>query len=587
MSEEQSKSSPERELSPEEIDALVVFLREVPLFAELRTADLEALVTIARSEFFADGSEIYHQSEADNTLYIIQSGEVSLTHIDPQGAPNEVGMRGPGTWLGESSLLLGEPHDVTVHAVTQVAMITFSRKEFNELKARTPGLFDRLTPKEENSRKINAPHYGWQEEDESVVIFVRQHKWALVRSMLVPIGLLAITFIAAAVLSQIIPALTIILVIVALLIPLLFGFYVLIDWSDDYYVVTNKRLVHVDELPIVRKRREEAPLSSITEIQFARHSILAHVLDFGDLRVETFGGAVAMRDIPQPNRVKEAILREIERVKARARAAERAAIRDELRQRIIPRSTPVTEDTAAEEAARVVVEEPRPSFFQVVRGVLGYFWPRLREVQGDAIIWRKHWIVLLQTAKWPLLGMIITLVAFVVWWNHSILLNWLPDGLWWLWIVIGLGFFAWYLWIFEDWRNDQYIVTSSRIIDIERRPFLMSETRREAVLSRIQTTDLNIPSPAAQVFRYGNVSIRVPGAVIEFKSVKDPAGVQSEITKRIAEFTRRAALNEARGRHTELSDWFAAYTQIQHQPQRQGIPQPPVSSEEQSNNDGS
>src|SRR5450759_4586011 len=130
MSEVQSDFSPERELSPEEIETLVEFLRQIPLFAELRTADLEALVTIARSEFFAAGGELYHQSEGDNTLYIIQSGEVALTHIDPQGAPNEVGTRETGAWLGESSLLLGEPHDVTVRALNKVAAITFSRKEF-------------------------------------------------------------------------------------------------------------------------------------------------------------------------------------------------------------------------------------------------------------------------------------------------------------------------------------------------------------------------------------------------------------------------------------------------------------------------
>lgn len=584
MSEVRADLLPERELSPAEIEALVEFLRQIPLFAELRTNDLEALVTIAHSEFFAAGGELYHQSEDDNTLYIIQSGQVGLTHIDPQGAPNDVGMREAGAWLGESSLLLGEPHDVTVRALNDVVAIAFSSKEFKELCDHTPGLFDRLTPREENASKINAPHYGWQGEDEAVVIFVRQHKWALVRSMLVPIGVLVVAFVVVAVLSQIIPTLTAFLVIVAVLIPLLIAFYVLIDWSDDYYVVTNKRLVHVDELPIIRKRREEAPLSSITEIQFARHSILAHVLDFGDLRVETFGGGVSMRDIPHPNLVKEAIQREIERVKARARASERSAIRDELRQRIFARTVSATELENSESGSSPV-EQPQPSIFQIIGGALGYFLPRLREVQGDTIIWRKHWIVLLQTSKWPLLGLTITFMAFVIWWNHSVLLNWVPDNLWWLWVVIGLGLFAWYLWLFEDWRNDQYIITPTRVIDIERRPFLMSETRREAALSKIQTTDLNIPSPSAQIFRYGNVSIRVPGAVIEFKFVKDPAGVQAEITKRIAEFNRRVALNDARGRHTELSDWFAAYNQIQHQPQRPEIKRPPVSPEEQSDHD--
>ena len=572
MSETQSDSSPDSELTPEQLDALVEFLRAIPLFAELRQSDLEALAHIVRSETFAAGGEVYHQSEADNTLYIIQSGEVSLTHIDPQGAPNEVGTRGPGAWLGESSLLLSEPHDVTVRALTDVEMVVVSRKEFKELYDKTPGMFARLTPKPDNANKLHAPHYGWQGEDEAVVVFVRQHKWSLFRSLLLPFGLLVVALLAALLLGQLVPGLRPILLGLAILGPTGFGFFVLIDWADDYYVVTNKRLVHVDELPLIRKRREEAPLSSITEIQFARHSILAHLLDFGDLRVETFGGAVSMRDIGHPNEVKESIQREIERVKARARASERAAIRDELRQRIFSHAIATQPGASAEPAP---AKEEKESIFRVFLGVLGYFVPRLREVEGDSIIWRRHWVALLRVAWPPILGLIITFMAFFLWYNRSPLLNFIAESTWWIWLASGLVFFVWYLWVFEDWRNDQYIVTSNRIIDIQRSPFLLQETRREALLSKIQTTDLSIPSLSARILRYGTVQVRIPGSVIELKEVKDPAAVQTEITKRMAEFARRMALNEARGRRTELSDWFAAYSQIQQQgPPRPATPPP-------------
>lgn len=584
MSENQPNPPPEHELTPEQIEALAEFLHQIPLFAELRQSDLEALATIARSEGYAAGSELYHQSDSDNTLYIIQSGQVLLTHIDPQGAPREVGTREAGAWLGEGALLLSDPHDVTVRALTDVSVIVISSKEFKELYEKTPGMFARLTPNAENASKIRAPHFGWLAEDEAVIVFVRQHKWSLFRSMLVPFGILAVTFIVAVIVSEIVPGLTVLVVILALLIPVLFGFYILIDWTDDYYVVTNKRLVHVDEMPIIRKRREEAPLSSITEIQFARHSILAHLLDFGDLRVETFGGAVAMRDIPHPNGVKESIQREIERVKARARASERVAIRKELQQRIVAQ-TQAPESSAPPAPA---TNADKPSVFDVIRGFFAYFWPRTREVQGDSIIWRKHWVELIRTSRLPLILMGVDIIGFLLWYNAIFPFNNKAlDRFGWVWLVIGLSLFAWYLWKFEDWRNDQYILTSTRIIDIQRRPFLMSETRREAALSKIQTTEFNIPTPTARFFGYGNVSIRVPGTVIEFKAVKNPTAVQAEITGRIAEFNRRVALNEARGRHTELSDWFAAYSQLQQQGLRPAAPPPPVSPGEQSDNGSS
>src|SRR3972149_8559556 len=155
----------DRQLTREEVEALVEFLGKVPLFAELRTSDLRALMSIAETDVYPAGPVLYHQGEVDNTLYIIFNGEVRRVHIDPQGAPQEAGTRGVGAWLGESALLLGEPHDVTVRAVTETTVITFERTTFKAVCDSTPGLRVRLTPNEENARKINAPHFGWQAED--------------------------------------------------------------------------------------------------------------------------------------------------------------------------------------------------------------------------------------------------------------------------------------------------------------------------------------------------------------------------------------------------------------------------------------
>lgn len=561
----------ERQLSESEITALVEFLGQVPLFQALRTEDLEALVPIANRETYAPGAELYHQSEGDGTLYIIYEGEVALSHIDPQGAPNEVGTRGSRARLGESALLLGEPHDVTVKALTPVTALLFTRNEFKAVCDAVPGLWGRLTPKEENARKINAPQFGWQADDESVVLFTREHVWSFTRAALLPAGVLIVGGLLVYAVAQVSPILATILGVLIGLILVGSLFYLVLDWRNDYYVVTNKRIVHIDEIPIIRKRREEAPLSAVTEIQFARNSIIAHLLDFGDLRAETFSGAIFIKDIPHPNAVKETIQREIERVKARARAAERTAIRDELSKRIIAKEARI--DIVPTPAAL-----PRPSSQFILAGIFRYFFPQLREIQGDSIVWRKHWVKLWEVAWLPFLLMGVSIWAVINWWNRWVPFGLLSDDVWWFWPIPFSIFFAWWLWQFEDWRNDIYILTSTRIIDIERVPFLLSEKRRETTLSRIQTTEFKIPTPLARFLRFGTLTIRVPGAVFEFIDIVDPAGAQTDINKRLAEFNKRQAENEARGRRNELSDWFAAYDQIRQPagPPRAESPSPQV-----------
>ena len=80
------------------------------------------------------GHDVYRQSDDDQTLYIVYSGDVRLIHIDPTGAPNDVGTVGRGKMLGESALLLAEPHDVTALALTDIVTLVFKRETFMPLR---------------------------------------------------------------------------------------------------------------------------------------------------------------------------------------------------------------------------------------------------------------------------------------------------------------------------------------------------------------------------------------------------------------------------------------------------------------------
>lgn len=547
-------------LSEEQTEQLAETFRQVPFFKELRPSDLRALAVACQIKTYRAGAELYRQSDVDNLLYILTAGQVALYRVDPQGVESFIGLREPGPdgWLGEASVLLGDAHDVTALAYTDLAVIELERKALAQLMREDPGLRGRLNPKQENADRLNAPHFKWQAADESVIKLVREHAWALYRRMVIPVVALIGLLVAGVVFGSVISVLTIVFLVLGALVFVGIGAYVFIDWHDDFYVVTNKRVVHIDQIPGIRQKLEEAPLSAIQEIQFARNSILAHVLDFGDLRVETFGGSVAMKDVPQPEKVKSLIFREIEKVRSRARAAARKAIHDELHRRVGQKQT-----SSAPPVAAAPSEAPSgTTLVSFLGGALRYFFPRLREVAGDSVIYRKHWVALLRKSKYPLTGLVFTMIATLIWWNRGLLLGLLPDSFWVAWLVLLLVFAAWSLWIFEDWRNDLYIVTSTRLIDIQRVPFLLQETRKESGLDKVQTMEVKILTPWARLLRYGNVIIRVPGAVYEFNDVQNPTAVQIEISKRVDQFKRRQAENEARGRRTELSDWFAVYDQI-------------------------
>ena len=542
-------------LSPSQTEALVEFLRSVPLFSQLTDEDLHALIPLATRETYPAGRDVYRQSDDDKTLYIVYSGDIRLIHIDPAGVPNDVGLAQSGRMLGESALLLTEPHDVTALALTDVVTLTFKRDTFMPLRAQQPRLWGRLDISELVLKRLNAPHYGWQAADEAVVLFTREHWWGLLRRMFFPLLALLIIIGLLILIQQELAAFLGLAVVVGVLILGGIVTYVFVDWHNDYWVVTNKRIVHVDELVLIRKRRDETPLPSVTQVQYERHGIAAAMLDFGDLEVETFTGNIGMRNMPNPMHIKAEIQEEVEKLQARERAAGRKGIRDDLEKRIISNEiVEVTPEEPEEEPS------PRPA---ISFGILRYFFPKLVDVQGDAIIWRKHWIVLWRRAWLSTLLIGAALLALRNWYFREMPLGQILDSdAWWIWPFILGGLGAWWWWVFEDWRNDEYLLTGNRVIEINRTPFSLDERRRESPLSDFQSTELKIVGPWQKMFRYGTLIVKLPGAQVEFKDIVDPAGAQTEITKRLNAFNAKKAEKDAQARRNELTDWFAAYDEI-------------------------
>jgi hypothetical protein len=542
-------------LTPNQSDELLQFLQGVPLFSRLYEEDLRVLLSLVQRESIQAGRDLYRQSDDDKTLYLVYRGQLRLIHIDPTGVPNDVGIAQPGRPLGETALLLAEPHDVTALAITDVVTLIFKRDDFLPLRETQPRLWSRLNISEPVAQRLNAPHYGWQAKDEAVVLFTREHWWGLLRRMFFPLIALAGIVALLIVIQQSLPTLLWLAVLIGLVVLGGLVTYVFIDWRNDYWVVTNKRIVHVDEIVFIRKKRDETPLPSVTQVQFERRGIASAIFDFGDLEVETFTGNIGMRDMPNPMLIKREVQEEVERLQARERAAERLGIRDVLEKRIVAKEVPEAPPAPAQEAPA-----PRPAFSF---GIIRYFFPKLVDRQGDAIIWRKHWIVLWRRALWSTLALGIALLAFLNWYSGAAPLGViLEDGAWWIWpLILGvLG--AWWWWVFEDWRNDEYLLTGNRVIEITRTPFSLSEKRRESPLSDFQSTELKVVGPWQKLFRYGTLIIKLPGAQVDFKDIVNPAAAQMEITKRLNAYNAQRAEKEAQARQNELTDWFAAYDEI-------------------------
>ena len=106
----------------------VLFLRKVPLFAELDPADLQQVARIATERAFAVGEVIARQGEMGDALYIVMSGAV---RVDQDG--REIARRGPGDAIGEMSIVSAIPRIATLTAAEDTRTLRIARAEFESI----------------------------------------------------------------------------------------------------------------------------------------------------------------------------------------------------------------------------------------------------------------------------------------------------------------------------------------------------------------------------------------------------------------------------------------------------------------------
>ena len=128
------------QLPPPQIRMVACQLKAVPLFARLDEAWLERLAEVVRSKGLRANSELFHQGDPGDALYIVAEGSLKVVVETVTGSEVTVATRGPGSILGELSLLDGKPRSASVVAVTACRLWTLTRQVFFSVLAQSPDI---------------------------------------------------------------------------------------------------------------------------------------------------------------------------------------------------------------------------------------------------------------------------------------------------------------------------------------------------------------------------------------------------------------------------------------------------------------
>lgn len=155
-----------------------------------------------------------------------------------------------------------------------------------------------------------------QEDDEKVVLFLRQHLivnvvWVLLTVLLIFAPTVVFPFILHFLPIPIQIPVRYILVSTLFWYLATFGFALasFLRWYFNIYIVTNQRIVDIDFVHLLFKQFSEAKLNKIQDLTYSSGGIFATIFNYGNVLVETAGEMpnIEFEAVPNPEKIVETI----------------------------------------------------------------------------------------------------------------------------------------------------------------------------------------------------------------------------------------------------------------------------------------
>jgi CRP-like cAMP-binding protein/uncharacterized membrane protein YdbT with pleckstrin-like domain len=592
------------------------------IFAELKKTNqlsgkgiedehLRHLAQFCAWDFVPAGQNIATQGAVAYSFVLMLKGIARVDSLDVDGRLRPQSVLRAGAAFGRTSLLESKRRDATVRALSEgegssrmpgAEILTLDRRDLANAFADRPDLWKAGVWLIDDSRQSAEPNtYAWQQEGETVAWQGRKHLlWLIGPEVMI---LLVFLLLLAAVLSLLgfTPAGAIaglvLLILIAAPIASLFG----VNYRRNFYAITNRRVT-------LRRHRFpffdeiiDAPLEQVQDVRVSA-GLYGRIFDYGTVTVHTAAkeGALKFEHVPEPDEVKNRVMQE----RANVTAATRARDKELLRKGIIESlqaSQPVPDPDANRALGEIAIPlpanrfqrmfglkrrqkrapnllpgggpRPRPGWLIALTKRLPKSWQFVLvgppatapKPPPNQYIVRKHPIILVQKAGKQIL--LLLLFAALLAGAGLVPLDGL--GIERSSLLLGAAvpfvfvfFWVWYL--YEDYRNDVYVLTDEKIVDIERKPLALSKVTEEFYLDRVQNVKAKQRGIWSTVFDYGDVTIQTAAADrgVTFPTVQHPQYVQRLISQKIDERKRKQEQRTLAQRQRELIEGLQMYDEM-------------------------
>jgi len=534
---------------------LIEFLRGLHFLRDVDEATLAELAPSLVKREFGAGELILRQGAFAKALALIAEGEAGVSWAAPEAPPVELYRLRAGDTFGELELAYEETYHGSLTAVAPTTVYFWEQSALEVGLRDFPTALASLRYIAQSRRLALRLRFDWLGEGETVCGLSRKDPNLLFGALTVPFalalgGVVSLWWGAGSPLAWIGGGL--------LILGLGLATWRWFDWRNDYYIVTNQRVVWLEKVIGLYDSRQESPLHMLLSVTVST-DFTGRTLGYGDVILRTYTGQITFRAVNDPHSMAAIIEERRQRVLGQRDQEDREVVAAALRRRL------EEGEPEAEAPVQTTASEREPDRARQSIG-LDHWTFEVRFEQGGVITYRKHWAVLLRFIALPS----ITVLSVVGLLGASLggllrIFSFEAD------LIAGLLLlvpaFGWWVYQFMDWANDLYQITGDQILDVYKKP-LARELRKIAPLENILGTQVKRKGIVGLLLNYGDVIAQVGTEEFSFEGVFEPNRVQQDIVRAQEALVERRRELERRQRRAELAEWFGVYHEESRQ--RQG-----------------
>lgn len=533
---------------------LLALLRRIHLFHGLNESQLSSLISRFKIFQYDPGKAIYEINAPANYFYIIINGQVRID-MQSEGGVIQHSVLRADDYFGEDALNAQGFRRSSAIAEKTSVLLRINRQQLAGIQEEFPQItssFKMIYQVYLMKLKIQPT---WIKPVEAIYFLNHPHPFYILLKSLIPLIAILITLTVMMFLSTF-RIFSVNLSFKVSIIFLLFGIgwvlWNIVNWSNDYYIITNQRVVSLDKVVLLYDSRQETPLTAIISIT-KQTSAVGRIFAFGDVAVRTFTGLLLLKYVESPDEVIHLLEEQWMRAKKNLSQEDVEEMERLLRTRI----------STEEKQEERIGENGFSGNMKVENGWLTSTLAALfgmRNESNGTITYRTHWLILLKKIYLPSLIFIILLsLSFFYVTGYFDFVS--KEFFYPFQILFGLLVSFWWVYQFVDWRNDLYIITDDSVVDINRKP-LGFEDKRTAPIKNIQSIEFKRSGLLGLLLNFGTVFIRIGDSQLTFDFVHNPSEVQRELFERyiaIIKSDKDAQLNQERQR---IANWMEAYHRI-------------------------